>query len=183
MPYSENNRRKLKKDFLYLKIMKRTNRILIIIFCVGIFAAQIFAQKTASDPRVANALKQAETGYELDKEGLYKVSFGVGEKRNQTAFVASATDTLYGFEMRNVFSFAVFSKTPFSADVMSRLLDENMNHVSTWAIIKIDKDTYAIVNSIFIPADADAKRLDAAIQSVVVAADDLEAKMSKEDKL
>lgn len=165
--------------------MKTVNQILLLfIFCLGIFAANICAQKKSpGDLRVADALKQMKTGYETDEKGVYSVSFGIGKDRNQKAYIASETDTIYGFEMRTVFSFAAFSKTPFSAEIMSRLLDENMSRVSTWAIIKIDKDTYAIVNNIFIPADADAKRLDSAIQSVVIAADELEAKMSKEDKL
>lgn len=175
--------------------MKRMNQLLLLMFCVGIFAVtQVIAQPkktatkkaatstTSADPRVAKALNQTKTKFEVDEDGEYKVTFGIGEIRSQVTFVSSTTDKIYDFEMRGVYSFAAFSETPFPQEITNRLLAQNMENVSAWAVIKVS-NAYAIVNIAYIPADADGKRLSAAIQSVMLLADELEAQMSKEDKL
>lgn len=170
-----------------MKIKKRTNRILLLSVCLGVFSLSLFAQfKTASakmaDQRVAKAFGELKIEYTVKKDGSYEVTYDVGDKRTQMATVLSETDQIYGIETRCIFSYAAFSKTPFSQEITSQVLAENMEHVSAWSVVKIDKG-FTLVNVIFISADADAKRLDAAITSVVLQADKMEEKLMKEDKL
>lgn len=172
-------------------LVKTVRRVLLLVFCVAAMSGALYAQPKAvgkspaaktGDARVAKALNQMKTEYEVEADGQYKITFGVGKDRSHTAYVVSETDTAYNLEMRGVYALAAISDKPFAAELISELLQENMQSVTSWALLKV-KDGFAIVNITHVPADADGKRLDAAIQSVLVSADALEQRLSKEDKL
>ncbi|MBA3600611.1 MAG: hypothetical protein H0W45_05125 [Acidobacteria bacterium] len=167
--------------------MKLINRLFLFVLCVGFFSSQINAQsksgsKDAVDVRVAKALSQVKTEYQVGKDGDYKIIYLTTGKRTQTAWINSVTDIIYGVEMRLVFSFAVIGGNAPSQEVANLLLEENFENLSTWSIQKVDKGKFNIINMIYIPADSDGKTLNLAVSNVMVAADKLEERLSKKDE-
>ena len=184
------NRRKKQLNYATTggNLLKRVNQSFLLVLCAGLFSLQITAQTKSTvtkngDSRVVKALTQAKTKYELDKNGNYKVTFGTQGNRSQSAYISSATDNVYDFELRGVFSFAAFSKTPYSQEITNLLLEQNMVSPSAWAVIKMPDSSFAIVNIMYIPANSDGKKLDSALQNVISLSDEMEERLTKEDKL
>jgi len=167
--------------------MKQINQLFLLAFCVCFFGIQINAQsksdsESALDVRVAKALSQTKTEYQVGKEAMYKVTYTTTGKRTQTALIESATETIYGVEMRLVFSFAVIGGNAPSQEIANFLLEENLKYANKWGIQKEDKGKFSIVNMVYVPADSDGKQLDIALSSVMIAADKLEERLSKKDE-
>ncbi|MGI8467987.1 MAG: hypothetical protein ACR2N3_05995 [Pyrinomonadaceae bacterium] len=167
--------------------MKRINQLFLLILCACFFGAAINAQPKqdstkGGDARVEKALKQTKTEYEVEKDGMYKVTLGTTGKRSQAAFIVSETDKIYGSEMRGVFSYAMISDDSPSPEITNLLLAQNMENVSFWAIQKEKDGKFAIINIIYIPADADGKKLDWALKNVILAADEMEERLTKKDE-
>lgn len=171
-----------------MKKMKKINQILLLVFCACFFGLTANAQtgKAAgqkADIRIANALSQANTGYEVDKEGMYKITYKTQGNRTQTALIASNTEKIFGIEMRLVFSFAQIEGQLPSAAITNLLLKENLENVpQVWAM-ENKNGKYTISCLIYVSADADGPTLDLALSGVMIAADKMEKTLSKEDKL
>jgi hypothetical protein len=168
--------------------MKQMNKLFLLVFCACFFSIQINAQSEkvaegGADLRVAKALNQTKTEYEVRETGMYKVTFMTNGKRTQSALINSETVKIYGLEMRLIFSFAqVYGNFPAPA-VNQLLLQENLdNFPNVWAIQKDKKGKFSILNQIYIPADSSGEALDMAVSSVMLAADKLEQRLTKEDK-
>ncbi|MGI9036264.1 MAG: hypothetical protein ACR2GD_09530 [Pyrinomonadaceae bacterium] len=170
--------------------MKQTIQLFMFILCVCFFSIEINAQtnSTASetgDARVEKALRETKTEYTVNKDGEYKVTFATDGKRSQVAYINAETDKIYGLEMRGIFSYAMVSDKPPSPEIANLLLEQNMVNISSWAILKPEKGgkgKYIVVNIIYIPADADGKTLDAALNSVILAADEMEKRLTEKDE-
>lgn len=172
--------------------MKRLAQVLLLAFCAFFFGATIKAQTVAvpptaakskiGDARVEKALKQTKTEYEMTTDGVYRITPGTTGKRSQAAFITSETDKIYGLEMRGVFSFVMISDNAPSPEVAKLLLEQNMSSASSWAVQKEKDGQFAVVNIVYIPADADGKRLDWALQSVIPAADEMEERLTGKDE-
>lgn len=134
------------------------------------------------DTRVVNALKQIKTNYEM-QGNTYKVTYELSNKRSQNIFIISETDKVYGLEVRGVFAWAMISDNQPSQEVANLLLQQNMENISAWAIQKTDDGkAFIIVNIVYIPANSDGKRLEAAMLSVAQAADEMEQRLTKKDE-
>lgn len=168
--------------------MKRIKLLFLFILCACFLSIQTNAQsKKVSeggiDPRVAKALNQTKTEYEVGKDGMYKVTYETTGKRTQSALIDSETVTIHNLEMRLVFSFAKIGGNPPTQAVANLLLKENLeNFPNIWAIQKDEKGKFSIVNLIYIPADSDGKTLDMALSSVMIAADKMEESLTKKDE-
>lgn len=171
--------------------MKRLIRLFIFVLCASFFGAKINAQsmppppppaKSKGDARVEKALKQTKTDYQMMTNNTYRITLGTTGKRSQAAFVDSETDTTYGLEVRGVYSYAMVGDNPPTQEVANLLLAQNMQNVSFWAIQKQTDGKFAVINIIYIPASADGKTLDAALNSVVLAADEMEERLTKKDE-
>ncbi len=135
-----------------------------------------------SDPRVAKALKETNTDFELSsKEGVYKVTYETKGKRTQEARVSSVTEQINGTEMRLVFSFASISKSSPSQQVANMLLQENMERIGNWGLLKMDDGMFAILIKMYIPATGSGKLLEEALMIVALTADEMEEKLTSKD--
>ncbi len=164
------------------------NKLFLLVFCACFFSIQINAQSEkvaegGADLRVAKALNQTKTEYEVRGTGMYKVTFMTNGKRTQSALINSETVKIYGLEMRLIFSFAQIGGNLPAPAVSQILLQENLdNFPNIWAIQKDEKGKFSILNQIYIPADSGGEALDMALSSVMLAADKLEQRLTKEDK-
>lgn len=168
--------------------MKRMNRFFLLVFCACFFNIQINAQSEkavegGADIRIAKALNQDKTEYEVANDGMYKVVFKTTGKRTQSALIDSQTVKIFGLEMRLVFSFAQIGGN-FPAPAVSQfLLEENLeNFPNIWAIQKDKDGKFSITNLVYVPADSDGKTLSIALSNVMIAADKLEERLTKTDK-
>ncbi len=168
--------------------MKRIYQLFLLIFCACFFSIEINAQSNAAlavpgDQRVAKALKETKTEYQVSsKEGIYTITFGTKGKRTQEVHITSSTDNINGVEMRLIFSFAVIADKPPSQQVANLLLEQNMETIGIWAVLKVDAGKHAIVNKLYIPADFDGEKLEKALSAVVLLADELEERLTKKDE-
>lgn len=151
----------------------------------GIFTTTLPAQTSEadkSDPRVARALKETGTTYEVaSRDGIYRVVYETTGKRTQTALISSDVDKINDVEMRVVFSFARISKAAPTQPVANMLLQENMEKIGFWALQKLGDGSYAIVSLLHVPANASGKELEHAATSAALMADDLEERLTKKD--
>jgi len=168
--------------------MKQMNKLFLLVFCACFFSIQINAQSEkvaegGTDVRVAKALNQDKTEYEVGNDGMYKVAFKTTGKRTQSALIDSETVKIFGLEMRLVFSFAQIGGNLPTPTVSKFLLEENLeNFPNIWAIQKDKDGKFSIANLVYVPADTDGKTLNIALSSVMIAADKLEERLTKTDK-
>jgi len=189
--FGENNeyrQKELNLAILGRKFMKRIKQLFLLVFCACFSSLEINAQTDlvsvkSADPRVAKALSQTKTEYQVSsKDGDYTVTFGTKGKRSQKIHIASKTDNINGVEMRLIFSFAVIADKPPSQQTANLLLEQNMETIGIWAVLKVDAGKHAIVNKLYIPADFDGEKLEKALSAVVLLADELEERLTKKDE-
>jgi len=166
-------------------LFPRRNVVLLALPLLFILASSIAAQPAAdgkTDPRVAKALKENNTEYDVSsRDGIYRVTYATTGKRTQLALISSDTETINEMETRVVFSFATISKTPPTQQVANMLLQENMERIGIWAVQKLGDGSFAIVSLLHIPAASSGKQLEDALMSVAMMADDLENRLTKKD--
>jgi hypothetical protein len=168
--------------------MNKTIQFFLLLSCVYFFSWEISAQSNSNsakngDPRVVKALDQTKTDYQLDsKGGIYILNLRTKVNRTQKGYIASATENINGVEMRIIFSYAFIADKLPSEQTANLLLQQNMERVGVWAVHKLDINKYAIVNILYIPADFDGEKLDKALSSVVIAADEMEEQLTKKDE-
>lgn len=155
--------------------------------CICFLSIQAAAQPAAAKPgdaRVAKALNETKIPFELKKNNVYEVIFNWTDKRSQQVFIVSETDSIYGFQVRGVFSYAMASDNPLSQEVANRLLRQNGDSmgVGAWGLMKMDDGKFVVMKIAFVPADADGKKLKAAISSVAEAADEMEKSLTSKDE-
>ena len=124
----------------------------------------------------------AEAGYPAnpDADGDFPVGVTFEDGRSQSGWVLNGQLDVMGMVVREVRSVAAILPKPLSKKTMARLLVENAQTVGAWQVYPNDKDTY-VVYSMHVPADADAKTLNAAIAVVLSWADQEEAILTGAD--
>lgn len=146
------------------------------------FSAQAQAQdrnpKPAPDPQVRGQLDELGYEYEVDEDGDYRMVFEMAdstEKRSQLVYVRTPVESYGVLRLREVWSPGYKAAgTDFPAAVANRLLAATQdNKVGAWA----KQDEYAVF-VVKLPADADAKALDDAIDAAITSADAMEAELT-----
>lgn len=139
------------------------------------------APETAA-PALSLAAMIAEAGYPAnpDADGDFPVGVTFEDGRSQSGWVLNGQLDVMGMVVREVRSVAAILPKPLSKKTMARLLAENTQTVGAWQVYPNDKDTY-VVYSMHVPADADAKTLNAAIAVVLSWADQEEAILTGAD--
>lgn len=167
--------------------MKKVSSFFLFVIVLCLFIKHISAQSISPspkrDPRVATALEQIKVEYTVSPEGFYKVTYAITEKRRQSAIIHSETEVILGKEMRLLLSYASIDSKTIAPDVANLLLEQNVASLNFWGIAKGKKSEIVIVNQLYLPADADGKTLDEALQSIAVAADKIEERLAKADAL
>jgi hypothetical protein len=140
--------------------------------------AQDATPARAPDPQVRQQLEALEYEYEVDEDGDYRMVFEMAdstEKRSQLVYVRTPVETYGVLRIREVWSPGYKAAgTEFPAGVANRLLAASQdNKVGAWA----KQDEYAVF-VVKLPADADAKALDDAIDAAITTADAMEAELT-----
>jgi len=167
--------------------MKQMKRLFLLILCACFFSLQINAQskkvsKGGTDIRVATALNQIKTEYEVVKDGVYMVTYETKDKRTQKVLIPSETETFNGVEFRTILSLAAITDNLPSQQEANYLLQQNVERMGVWTIHKNPSGKYIIANMLRVPADFDGKKLHMALSEVSILADELEKRLSKKDE-
>ena len=132
----------------------------------------------APDPQVRQQLEELGYEYEVDADGDYRLVFEVAgstEKRSQLVYVRTPVESYGALRMREIWAPGYKAAgTDFPAAVANRLLAATQdNKIGAWA----KQDEYAVF-VVKLPANADAKALDDAIDAAITSADAMEAELT-----
>lgn len=156
--------------------------LMAVLVCVAPFASAQVGAKKAGDPRVEKLLKEADLKYTVDKDGDFCLGNNLGDGRTQLVWILSNTSELGTLEIRQIWSIAYRSKTPFSARVANRLLEQNSKvKLGSWQVRKMGDD-YVAVFSAQIAADTDKLSLVFALHAVTTTADEIEKELTSKDE-
>lgn len=173
---------KINKSLLTNIFLTGSGFVFIFFLCLPVNGQAAAAQGGKSDPRVAAALKETNTQFEISpSDGGYKITYGTKGNRTQLTHVASGTEMLNGAEMRLIFSIAMISKTLPTQQTANMLLQENMERIGSWGLQKLDDGNYAIVNILYISGAAGGKQLESNLMAIATVADEMEEKLTKKD--
>lgn len=135
-----------------------------------------------ADARVKATLDKLELKYEIVSEGKFKLLFQLDSGRSQIVLINSKTYTYSNFEIREIWSPAMKSSSPFSAKVGNKLLESSYDQMlGAWQTYKLG-DTYLATFAVKIAASTSAKDLEAAIRIVVNASDAMEKDLTGKDE-
>lgn len=149
--------------------------------CLAPFADAQVGAKKVGDPRVERLLQEAEMKYSIDNDGDFKLANDVGNGRTQLVWILSNTSELGTLEIRQIWSIAYSSETPFSAKIANRLLEQNSKvKLGAWQVRKMS-DNYVAVFSAQIAADTDQLSLLLALHAVTTTADEIEKELTGKD--
>ncbi len=155
---------------------KKTLSVLVLA-CLGMAAS------AAPDPRPGKLLDSIEEKYEVDPDDDYCLVWKFEDDgRSQMCFVVSETYTVAAtgggeLEVREIWS--PVCTRELAADEMRMLLEESYQRTLGFYALLPDG---MVIFSARVPADCDAKTLMAAIEHVMVAADEMELLLTDEDK-
>lgn len=128
---------------------------------------------TSPDPLVKRHLETMKTPFEIDADNDFQITVDVGDGRTQRVFVISDVNSVDGLDVRELWSagYRAPDRKTIPVDIANRLL-ENSNEVILGSWVKQSGGHAIFV--IKVPADASAKDLDTAIDTVATSADKLE---------
>jgi hypothetical protein len=138
--------------------------------------------KKAVDSRIQKLLDKAKLTSTIDNEGDHRLNMDLGGGRTQLIWVISNTSQLDSLEIREVWSIAYKSKTPFNGDVANQFLKANRDYkVGAWQMAEMGDDFVAVFSAQIL-ADTDYESLVTVINAVAKTADSMEQKLSKGDE-
>jgi len=140
---------------------------------------------TKADQRVSKALDEVGWRYEVDRDGDYRVIMSWQEDgRSQLVFVTSATNTLGGQEIREVWSEGWRREgDSFPPAIAVRLLEANAGYkIGAWELHRVAGAARAAFTA-RIPADCPAEFLGKVVSTVAVTADEMEKELLSTDDL
>ncbi len=144
---------------------------------VSLLACALFApDATAKDVSVATRLDARGLKYEVDGDGDFRVTFHYGEEdRSQLVFVSGSTETVGGFEVREVFAPAgrVERDGINGTKALELLGQSRQNKLGGW---ELQGDILYFV--IKLPDSMDAAQLESALSIAAETADNKEIELS-----
>lgn len=145
-------------------------------------AAAAAATKSKTDPRLVKALEKAGYKYEVTEQGAMKLYFDMQDGRSQQVFVGSQTQKTGALETRKIWSTAMKSEDPLTAQVANKLLmDTDKVAFGAWELVKW-ADGYRVLFVTSVAADLSADGLKTAIRTVFSKADAMEKELTNADK-
>jgi hypothetical protein len=136
------------------------------------------------DPRIPATLEVAEFKYRTDDDGDVIVLLGgFDEDRSQTVIINSRTYEYDNEEFRDVFSPAHTGELP-PAKVLAYCLKENNDiKMGSWRLqVSTKTEKVALLFGAQISANASPQRLKQVLLNIAKTTDDLEKKLSSQDK-
>jgi hypothetical protein len=135
------------------------------------------------DPRVQKLLDHLQVNYSVDRDGDFRVVMDMGDGRTQLGFVSSTTYKLASLEIREVWSVGYECDGPIPETVANYLLWQNHQmKLGAWKMIRYESGRHLAAYAAQIAANTDAETLKTTMLAVLVAADDVEKDLSREDK-
>lgn len=135
-----------------------------------------------ADPRVAARLEAAQLRYVVDEDGDFRILYARPGGRTQVAWIASATSSAGGLELRDLWSVALRGQGDPPPTLTARLLRQNATRsFGAWQLQRSGEE-YLVVLSAAVPADADGTVLARLVESVMADADDMERTLTDGDE-
>lgn len=129
-----------------------------------------------SDPRIEAAFKSLGYVYDVGDDGVYIISFDVGDGRAQTAYVRPTSYAYESLKLREIYSIAAgpAADEAVPPDLALRLLDQNPTFkLGAWGT----ENGYVLFTAT-LDADASPEALADALDLVTVTTDLLEAELT-----
>ena len=137
----------------------------------------------AADSRVRDLLDGLEMKYRVGDNGTYSACGALGNGRRQVGHIRSDTFTVFGLEMRQIFSVALKSFGPFDARTANLLLRQNEElRIGAWSIeTDSDGDNEFAIFSATVPANLEEEHFWEVLCFVMTVADQMEERLSGRD--
>lgn len=136
--------------------------------------------RAEADQRIKKALDELDVKYVIDDDGDYAITITYeAEGRSQLVYVVSETDSIEGFEIRDVFSYAVRDKAPTLEMTSDLMRTSNKSLIGAFEMTSGGNILYIAK----IPANLPPKQLHKIIRAVAAYADDAEKEILGSDEL
>lgn len=136
--------------------------------------------RAEADQRIKKALDELDVQYAIDDDGDYAITIAYeAEGRSQLVYVVSETDSIEGFEIRDVFSYAVRDKAPTLEMTSDLMRTSNKSLIGAFEMTSGGNILYIAK----IPANLPPKQLHKIIRTVAAYADDAEKEILGSDDL
>lgn len=136
--------------------------------------------RAEADQRIKKALDELDVKYVIDDDGDYAITITYeAEGRSQLVYVVSETDSIEGFEIRDVFSYAVRDKAPTLEMTSGLMRTSNKSLIGAFEMTSGGNILYIAK----IPANLPPKQLHKIIRTVAAYADDAEKEILGSDDL
>lgn len=136
--------------------------------------------RAEADQRVKKALDELDVKYVIDEDGDYAITIVYeAEGRSQLVYVVSETDSIEGFEIRDIFSYAVRDKAPTLEMTSDLMRTSNKSLIGAFEMTSGGNILYIAK----IPANLPPKQLHKIIRTVAAYADDAEKEILGSDEL
>lgn len=132
-----------------------------------------------ADQRIKKALDELDVKYVIDDDGDYAITIYEAEGRSQLVYVVSETDSIEGFEIRDIFSYAVRDKAPTLEMTSDLMRTSNKSLIGAFEMTSGGNILYIAK----IPANLPPKQLHGIIRAVAAYADDAEKEILGSDEL
>ncbi len=146
------------------------------LFASVLIASVVAPAAQAADAAVKSRLDARGVKYEVDKDGDFKVTYSYGkEKRTQLVFVSGGTESVGGFQIREIFSPAarVEKDGVNGAKALELMAESRKNKLGGW---ELSGDILYFV--IKLPDSMDGAQLESAMDIAAETADDMEIEFS-----
>lgn len=135
--------------------------------------------RAEADQRIKKALDELDVKYVIDDDGDYAITIYEAEERSQLVYVVSETDSIEGFEIRDIFSYAVRDKAPTLEMTSDLMRTSNKSLIGAFEMTSGGNILYIAK----IPANLPLKQLHGIIRAVAAYADDAEKEILGSDEL
>lgn len=135
--------------------------------------------RAEADQRIKKALDELDVKYMIDDDGDYAITIYEAEGRSQLVYVVSETDSIEGFEIRDIFSYAVRDKAPTLEMTSDLMRTSNKSLIGAFEMTSGGNILYIAK----IPANLPPKQLHGIIRTVAAYADDAEKEILGSDDL
>lgn len=135
--------------------------------------------RAEADQRIKKALDELDVKYVIDDDGDYAITIYEAEGRSQLVYVVSETDSIEGFEIRDIFSYAVRDKAPTLEMTSDLMRTSNKSLIGAFEMTSGGNILYIAK----IPANLPPKQLHKIIRAVAAYADDAEKEILGSDEL
>lgn len=136
--------------------------------------------RAEADQRIKKALDELDVKYVIDDDGDYAITIAYeAEGRSQLVYVVSETDSIEGFEIRDMFSYAVRDKAPTLEMTSDLMRTSNKSLIGAFEMTSGGNILYIAK----IPANLPPKQLHKIIRTVAAYADDAEKEILGSDEL